>query len=119
MANICSIEQFDGSGDGYIDIVLSINYQGFKIEISPENQQEICNIDIGAESGSFDTRPWNGGFSFSWSPSKLIFDVARCGDGNGGGIKFEMPTTPQLLESFHRALTKWKKIAVKNAKNSE
>jgi len=110
-----SIKTYDaGVDDGYLGVTLVFDYQGFKIELTPEYQEKILKINIDAESGKFETSPNNGCFSFSWTPSLISFYVDRCGDGQGGSIHINFPSTSEMLDSLHQALHQWKEICQEN-----
>ena len=107
--NVCSLELYDDGCD-QIRVVLIIDYQGLRLELTPDNQDKILSIDVDAESGRFDTNPNNGEFMFSWSPTKIKFRVTR----NSGSMTIKIPSNPRLREDFHEVLREWKEICQAN-----
>lgn len=79
--------------------------------LDPENPEAISDVDIKADSGTFDTDPSNGGFSLTWSRNLITVTVAKYGDGNGGEINLKLkdPSEATYL-SLKKALSDWKTV---------
>lgn len=83
-----------------------------KIELIPEDPYEI--VDLTSEQiqneGVFDTRPSNGDFTLSWNKEFIRISVAKYGDGRGGSVTIETPTTDERLNSLSECLSLWKQL---------
>lgn len=99
----------DGEGyDSDIDVELKLVLPTMTFCFSPEQTGHIRNVDVEAESGKFDTSPSNGAFSLKWSKTSIEICVAKHGDGCGGSFDLTLQTTPELQQSLHDCLRRWK-----------
>ena len=71
--------------------------------------RKLKNVDLETDHGCFDSRPFNGDFSFSWSPQVIEICVAKYGDGNGGSIILSIPSSPESISELQRVLVNLKK----------
>jgi hypothetical protein len=99
-------------------LTLELAYHGLSLQFTPENYCFIKNME--AESGEYNTKPGNGVFCLTWSPTLIELSCAKYGDGEGGSSSISIPTpSKELSASLRDALRTWKKIVDEEIKENE
>ncbi len=108
------LEKDNFDDEDFIDVVLTLTINGIKIEMSPENEKCILDVDIEAIKGCIDCNPGNGDFSLDWNESQIDFCCGKYGNGCGGGLLVSVPATQETLTSLKVALREWKNAVAEN-----
>jgi hypothetical protein len=94
-------------------IAIILDYNGIKVRLEPENVEAILDHNnFEMDHGILDTHPSNGQFFISWSPQEINIQVSKYGDGNGGSLNVNIPSTPELLRELNGVFGIWKIRAI-------
>ena len=92
------------------EILINIDHNGFHISLEPESIEAVEKINLDSNYGCFNSKPTNGEFYISWTPTHIRICVAKYGDGNGGSIILTIPSSSDLIKELCDVLLNLKKL---------
>jgi hypothetical protein len=78
-----------------------------RIRWDPDSKDELLNINMDEESSGYESNPRNGGFSLSWTPTKINWVFWRYGCGGCGALEVEVPNTSEIMASLRECIVAW------------
>ena len=96
----------------YDSATLHFKNELLEIECCPENCADLFE-------DSYDSAPSNGEFRFHYDKDKIVFNVAKYGNGQGGCLTLVFKMTKEILNSLEEALKEWRSIILKRKEDKD